>query len=300
VTSDPHTRSGRLNVGVIGSGRVGAVLGAALFRAGHRVVAVSAVSDASRSRAETLLPQAEIVAPPEVCAVSDLVLMTVPDDQLPALTEGLATIGAWRTGQLVAHASGRFGISVLEPAQKRGAIPLALHPVMTFTGTSLDVDRLVGASFGVTAATGFLPVADALVLEMEAEPVHIAEEARPLYHAALAQASNHLVTVEASSADLLRRAGVDDPERLLRPLVEAALDNVLRLGDAALTGPIVRGDAETVVRHIDEIGIVSPQTADLYVALARATVRRAVDAHLLSSAEGDVVLEAIEAIEEDR
>jgi predicted short-subunit dehydrogenase-like oxidoreductase (DUF2520 family) len=287
-------------VGVIGSGRVGAVLGAALFRAGHRVIAVSAVSDASRSRAETLLPQAEIVAPPEVCAVSDLVLMTVPDDQLPALTEGLATIGAWRTGQLVAHASGRFGTSVLEPAQKRGAIPLALHPVMTFTGTSLDVDRLVGASFGVTAATGFLPVADALVLEMEAEPVHIAEEARPLYHAALAQASNHLVTVEASSADLLRRAGVDDPERLLRPLVEAALDDVLRLGDAALTGPIVRGDAETVVRHIDEIGNVSPQTADLYVALARATVRRAVDAHLLSSAEGDVVLEAIEAIEEDR
>jgi predicted short-subunit dehydrogenase-like oxidoreductase (DUF2520 family) len=226
--------------------------------------------------------------------------MTVPDDQLPGLVEGLAAVGAWRPGQLVAHASGRFGISVLEPAQSWGAIPLALHPVMTFTGTSLDVDRLVGASFGVTAPTGFLPVADALVLEMEAEPVHIAEAARPLYHAALAHASNHLVTLEASSADLLREAGVGDPDRLLRPLVEAALDNVLRLGDGALTGPVMRGDAETVVRHIDEIGNVSPQTADLYVALARATVRRAVDARLLVAAEGDAILEAIEGLEDGR
>ena len=111
---------------------------------------------------------------------------------------------AWRSGQIVVHTSGRYGIGVLEPAQRRGAVPLALHPVMTFTGTSLDVDRLVGASFGVTAPAAFLPVADALVLEMEAEPVHVDEDARPLYHAALAHASNHLVTLVASSADLLR------------------------------------------------------------------------------------------------
>ena len=300
MTSASSTRSGRLDIGVIGSGRVGAVLGAALSRAGHRVVAASAVSDASRSRAETLLAGADIVSPPDVCEMSELVLMTVPDDQLPGLVEGLAAVGAWRTGQLVAHASGRYGISVLEPARQHGAIPLALHPVMTFTGTSLDVDRLVGASFGVTAPTGFLPVADALVLEMEAEPVNIAEEARPLYHAALAHASNHLVTLEASCADLLKEAGVADPQRLLRPLVEAALDNVLRLGDGALTGPVMRGDAETVVRHIDEIGNVSPQTADLYIALARATARRAVDAHLLPAGEGDALLEAIEGLEDGR
>ena len=300
MTSPSVSQSGRLDVGVIGSGRVGAVLGAALAKVGHRVVAVSAVSDASRSRAETLLPNAAIVPPPDVCARVDLVLVTVPDDQLEGLVEGLAAVGAWRSGQLVAHASGRYGISVLEPAQRHGAVPLALHPVMTFTGTSLDIDRLVGASFGVTAPTGFLPVADALVLEMEAEPVHIAEEARPLYHAALAHASNHLVTLEASSADLLRMAGVEQPARLMRPLVEAALDNALRLGDAALTGPVVRGDADTVVRHIDEIGNVSPQIADLYVALARATTRRAVDAHLLSAADGDTVLEAIEGVEDAR
>lgn len=293
-------RSGRLSVGVIGSGRVGSVLGAALSRVGHRVVATSAVSDASRSRAETLLPDAEVLPPPEVCAAADLVLVTVPDDQLPGLVDGLAVVGAWRTGQLVVHTSGRHGIGVLEPAQRRGAVPLALHPVMTFTGTSLDVDRLVGASFGVTAPAAFLAVADALVLEMEAEPVHVAEEHRPLYHAALAHASNHLVTLEASSADLLRAAGVGSPERLLRPLVEAALDNVLRLGDAALTGPVVRADTDTVARHVDEIGNVSPQAADLYVALARETARRAVASRLLSIDDGDAVLEVLEAPEDQR
>jgi predicted short-subunit dehydrogenase-like oxidoreductase (DUF2520 family) len=295
----PAARSGRLDIGVVGSGRVGAVLGSALSRVGHRVVAASAVSDASRSRAETLLPSAQLLSPPEVCEVAELVLVTVPDDQLPGLVDGLAAVGAWRPGQIVVHVSGRYGISVLEPAQRAGAVPLALHPVMTFTGTSLDVDRLAGASFGVTAPAAFLPVADALVLEMEAEPVHVSEAARPLYHAALAHASNHLVTLEASSADLLRSAGVEAPERLLRPLVEAALDNVMRLGDNALTGPVMRGDAETVARHIDEIGNVSPQNADLYIALARVTVRRAVDARLLSTADGDGVLEAIEAAEEN-
>lgn len=299
VTADSSARSGRLDVGVIGSGRVGSVLGAALSRVGHHVVAVSAVSDASRSRAENLLAGARILPPPEVCATADLVLLTVPDDQLEGLVEGLAVVGAWRPGQLVAHTSGRYGIGVLEPAQRLGAVPLALHPVMTFTGTSLDVDRLVGASFGVTAPAAFVAVADALVLEMEAEPVHITEENRPLYHAALAHASNHLVTLEASSADLLRAAGVESPERLLRPLTEASLDNALRLGDGALTGPVMRGDTDTVDRHVDEIGNVSPQTADLYVALARDTARRAVAAQLLSQADGDAVLEALESAQAD-
>lgn len=304
VTSAPQPatpiRPGRLSVGVIGTGRVGAVLAAALARVGHRPVAASAVSDASRSRAETLLPGAAVMSPPEVCAAAELVLVTVPDDQLPGLIEGLAAVDAWRPGQIVVHTSGRYGISVLEPAQRVGAVPLALHPVMTFTGTSIDIDRLVGASFGVTAPAAFLPIADALVLEMEAEPVHVDESARPLYHAALAHASNHLVTLVASSADLLEAAGIDEPRQVLSPLVSAALDNVLRLGDRALTGPVMRGDAATVARHIDEIGDVSPQTADLYVALARETARRAVDAGLLSEADADAVLDAIEGAEDER
>jgi predicted short-subunit dehydrogenase-like oxidoreductase (DUF2520 family) len=293
AASDAAPPPGRLAVGVIGTGRVGSVLGAALAGVQHRLVAVSAVSDASRSRAETLLPGVSVVAPPDVCAAADLVLVTVPDDVLPDLVRGLADVGAWRSGQLVVHTSGRFGVAVLQPATAMGALPLALHPVMTFTGTSLDLDRLVGCVFGVTAPPALVPIADALVLEVGGEPVHVPEEQRGLYHAALAHAANHLVTLVTSSVDLLRQSGIDDPARLLQPLLTAALDNALRVGDASLTGPVARGDAGTLRRHIDAIGAASVETRDAYVALARLTALRALSSGLLNPAQAEALLDVL-------
>lgn len=286
-------RPGRLAVGVIGSGRVGAVLGAALAAVDHRVIAVSAVSDASRSRAETLLPGADIVAPPEVCARVDLVLLAVPDDQLPDLVAGLASTGAFRSGQIVCHTSGRFGVDVLKPATEMGVVGLALHPVMTFTGTSLDLSRLPGCVFGVTAPAAFVPIADALVLEMGGEPVHVREEMRGLYHAALAHGANHLVTLVTSSMELLRISGVEQPARVLGPLMHAALDNALGIGDSALTGPVARGDTGTVARHLADIGIVSPGTRAAYVALATLTAERAQAVGLLDADATAAVLDVL-------
>ncbi len=123
--------------------------------------------------------------PAEVVAAADLVLLTVPDDVLPGLVAGLAATGAALDGRLVAHASGRHGLAVLEPAVRAGALPLALHPVMTFTGRPDDIDKMAGISFGITAPDSLRPVAEVLVLEMGGEPVFIAEEHRDLYHAAL-------------------------------------------------------------------------------------------------------------------
>ena len=292
TTSEPSAAPvpGRLSVGVIGTGRVGSVLGAALVSVSHQVVAVSAVSEKSRNRAEVLLPGVPVVTPLEVCERADLVLVTVPDDVLPGLVQGLADVGAWRSGQLVLHTSGRYGVGVMSPATQRGAVPLALHPVMTFTGTSLDLDRLAGCVFGVTALPAFLPIADALVLEMGGEPVHVEEEHRGLYHAALAHAANHLVTLVTSSAELLRASGIQEPSRVLQPLLTAALDNALRLGDSALTGPVARGDTGTVSRHIEEIGQTSPETRDAYVALARLTALRAISAGLLDADQAEPLL----------
>ncbi len=189
---------------MVGAGRVGAVLGGALRQAGHAVVGASAVSAASRERVETMLPGVPVLAVPDVVERSELVLLTVPDDALADLVAGVAATHGWRPGQLVVHTSGRFGVGVLEPALRQGAIPLALHPAMTFTGTSLDLTRLVDCCFGVTAPGPVLPVAQALVVEMGAEPVVVEEADRPLYHAALAHGSNHLVTLVAQARDLLR------------------------------------------------------------------------------------------------
>src|SRR6266487_3629090 len=112
----------RLRVGIVGAGRVGAVLGAALGRAGHHLVAVSAVSTASRRRAERLLSHVPIAAPDEVVTSSDFVLLAVPDDALRPLVAGFAATGAWRAGQIAAHTSGAHGIGILDPAAARGVL----------------------------------------------------------------------------------------------------------------------------------------------------------------------------------
>lgn len=286
-------RPARLDVGVVGTGRVGAVLGAALARAGHRVVAGYGVSVTSRQRAHALLGDVPLVEPRNVFERADLVFLTVPDDVLPGLVEGAVATGAVRAGQLVAHTSGRYGVAVLNPATRVGALPLALHPAMTFTGTAVDLERLSGSVFGVTAPEQLWPVAEALVVEMGAEPVRIAEEDRTLYHAALAHASNHLVTLVNDAMDLLRDAGIDHPDRVVSPLLSAALDNVLQSGDAALTGPVARGDAGTVTSHVEEIGRVAPEVVAAYVALARRTAARALASGRLKATDAEPLLDAL-------
>lgn len=289
----PEDRPARLAVGVVGAGRVGTALGAALARAGHRVVAAAAVSDRSRERVAERLPGAAVATPQDVVAAADLVLLTVPDDALPELAAGLVAAGVPVTGKLVMHTSGRYGSAVLDPLTRAGALPLALHPVMTFTGRPDDVNRLTGISFGVTAPEPLRPVAEALVVEMGGEPVWITEERRPLYHAALAGGANHLVTLVVEAMDLLRIAGVGEPGRMLGPLLGAALDNALRLGIDGLTGPVARGDAGTVGDHVAELGRVSAESRRAYIALARLTADRALAAGLLKPEAAERLLEAL-------
>jgi len=266
----------RLRVGVVGTGRVGAVLGAALRRTGHEVTAASARTDLSRVRAEALLPGVPIVDPRQVPDHADLLLLTVPDDALPQVVADLA--GRVRPGQIVMHASGRHGLDVLAPLV--GVLPIAAHPIMTFTGTSLDLGRLEDCPFGVTANDEVFAVAAALVVEMGGDPVRVEGSSRTTYHAALAHGANHLVTLVAQTLDLLAAAGVEDPARIARPLLTAALDNALREGDRALTGPVARGDIETVRAHLSQLS--DPDVRAAYQAMAAVTLRRAVASGMLS------------------
>lgn len=164
---------------------------------------------------------------------------------------------------------------------------------MTFTGTSVDVQRLAGCSFGVTAPEQLRLAAEALVIEMGGEPEWIAEESRPLYHAALALGANHLVTLVAQSMELLHTAGVTAPDRMLGPLLGAALDNALRSGDAALTGLVARGDAGTVAAHIGELRTHAPRTVAGYVAMARATADRALSHGMLKPELAEDLLDVL-------
>jgi predicted short-subunit dehydrogenase-like oxidoreductase (DUF2520 family) len=291
--ASPADRPGRLAVGLIGAGRAGSVLAAALARAGHRTVALSAVSSASLDRAASRLPNTPIVPPDAVVAAADLALLAVPDDALEPLVTGLAEVGAFRPGQLVVHVSGAHGLGVLQPATRAGALPLALHPIMTFTGRDEDESRLAGVHWGVTTVPELRPVGEALVVEMGGEPLWVADEQRPLYHAALVVAANHLVTLLNDAVDLLRAAGVENPGAALAPLAGAALDNALRSGDAALTGPVSRGDAGTVAEHLAALRGRQPSAVAGYLAMARRTADRAIAAGRLDPAAAEGLLDVL-------
>jgi predicted short-subunit dehydrogenase-like oxidoreductase (DUF2520 family) len=287
----------RLRVAVIGIGRVGSVLGAALSRAGHLVVAGTGVSADSQRRAARLLPGVPLTPADEAVAQAELVLLTVPDSELAGLIQGLAVTGSWQAGQLAVHTSGASGVAVFDPAVSMGVVGMALHPVMTFAGRSEDLQRLDGAAFGVTAPEAFRPVAETLVIELGGEPVWVPESARAGYHAALSMGSNHLVTLVNDSRDVLVEAGVEDPTRLLAPLLSASLDNALRLGDEALTGPVSRGDRGTLEAHIRALrGTAYLQP---YLAMALRTMQRAFAAGRLTRLQCADLIEGIEHAEGD-
>lgn len=225
-------QASRLGVGVVGAGRVGPVLARALAGAGHAITGISAISDESRERAETMLPGVPILEVGEVVRRSELVLFAIPGSELPDLAAGLAATGAWQPGQLVVHTAPEHGYGVFGPALAAGAIPLALHPAVVFTGTSLDLTRLVGATIAVTAPAPVLPIGQALAVEMGAEPVIVEERDRAAYAEAVGAAAEFSRAVVRQAAGALREIGVEGPDRLIGGIVRAAIEEELRVAGA--------------------------------------------------------------------
>lgn len=218
-------RDGRLGVGIIGGGRVGPVMGAALAGAGHALVGITAGSDTDRL--EAMLPGVPVLSADEVVRRGQLIVIAVPHDELAGLVAGLADVGAWQVGQLVLHVDPAYGIDVLAPAAGRGAIPLAVHPAITFTGTSIDLRNLPAAYAGVTAPPAVLPIAQALAVELGCEPVVIAEADRAAYAEAIATATTFSRSIVQQSTSILTDLGVHNPGGYLSALVRSTVDQAL-------------------------------------------------------------------------
>lgn len=227
-------RDGRLGVGVIGAGRVGPVIGAALAGAGHALVGITSGSD--DDRVDAILPGVPTLEPLEVARRSELVVVAVPSAELPGLIAGLAELGAWQVGQLVLHTDPGHGIGVLAPAAAAGAIPLAVHPAISFTGTSIDLRQLAVSYAAVTAPAAVLPIAQALAVEMGCEPVVIAETDRAAYAEAIATATEFSRSIVRQSTGLLAGIGVENPGGYLSALVRSTVDQALAEGAPADDG----------------------------------------------------------------
>jgi predicted short-subunit dehydrogenase-like oxidoreductase (DUF2520 family) len=230
---------GRLEVGLVGTAPELAILGLALAGAGHFPWVITEPAPADRERVVSLLRGVTISLAAEVVAATQLVIIGAGEGETVAgIVESL--VDAWKPGQIVVHTSAEHGIGVLEPAARKGVIPLAIHPVLTFTGTSLDLHRLKDAYFAVTAPAVALPIAQALVVEMGGEPFVIAEDDRPAYADAVATVAEFSRAIVDQSTFRLQEIGVEHPGAVLRALAHSAVEEALRASSDGAIDPIGR------------------------------------------------------------
>ncbi len=234
-------KQGRLNVGVLGTEPAGIAMAQALATAGHMVVAVSSRSLDSTDALEALLPLAKKLSDEQILEVTDLVLLAVPATEIAAKVSELRD--SWRAGQLVVHLAAEFDHEILSEAVSKGAIPLAIHPAMRFTGTSLDLNRMKESFFAVSAPVVALPIAQALVIEMGAEPIVIASSARASYAEAIEVASNFSAMIVNQAIGLLEQAGVENPALVIAPVIESAVDQALSKGHRQIKPEDLMGEA---------------------------------------------------------
>jgi predicted short-subunit dehydrogenase-like oxidoreductase (DUF2520 family) len=227
-------KPGRLGVGIVGAGRVGPVLGAALAGAGHQLTGINAVGEDARERVDAMLPNLPIRDIDEIVRTSELVLFAIPGAELKQLVQGLSDSDAWQPGQIVIHTAPEHGHSVFAPALAAGVIPLAIHPALTFTGTSVDLERLAGITMAVTAPAPVLPIGQALTVEMGAEPVIVDDADRSAYAEALDAAQQFSKAVVTQATDALSDIGVDQPHHVIGGLVRAAVEEALIAASAQI------------------------------------------------------------------
>ena len=255
-------------IAVVGAGRLGTILARELARAGH----------------DALGPLSRDYAPADA-ADAEVVLLCVPDREIGhAAAAWRARRGAGGREAFVGHCSGASGLDVLRDPDGTGGERFSLHPLMTFADAAVT-PRWTGAAAAVAGSSASaLAVAIALAEDLGLTPVSVADEDRVAYHAAASIASNFLVTLQSAAEALAATTGVS--REMLAPLVRETVENWARDGAAALTGPIARGDEETVRRQHDAVAERAPHLVALFDALTHATRATAAQRTQRAGADG--------------
>ncbi|MGH7529937.1 MAG: Rossmann-like and DUF2520 domain-containing protein [Gemmatimonadales bacterium] len=260
-------------IGLIGAGRAGVGLALALTQARYPVRLHG--RHAKRLPPGLTLSVGDGDTPPPWIDETHVVILAVRDDAIRRLADALARARAVVERQTVLHLSGCQGQEALGALVPTRAALGSLHPLQTIAEPERAPARLRGAWAAVEGMPRAIAVGERLAADLGMRPFRIATKAKPIYHAGAVFASNYLVVVEAVAQRLLRHAGLDEGDAwaALRPLVDGTLENLSRdEPKAALTGPVVRGDTATIVRHLESLAL---DDAKLYRALGRAALELA-------------------------
>lgn len=263
---------GKPRIAFIGAGRVAGVLAVAFRRAGWDVSAVASRDEARREHFTELVPGARAFAEPHaVLDDADLIFLTVPDDAIAGLAGALHLY----SGQALVHTSGALPASVLAPAMAAGTSAGSFHPLVAFADHERALADLAGSTIAVEGDESLLPLLADLAESIGAKPVTLPEGGKTAYHAAAMMAAGGLVGLLDAIATVAQGAGLDEETALAVyvPLARQALANAERLGiDAALTGPLLRGDVGTLRVHLETLKEHAPDALPLYVTVARREV----------------------------
>ena len=289
--STPSVRP--FQIALIGAGRVGTAVTEVLQRAGHEVAGVASRRAESAERAAARLNSTLFDHRSELPAV-DVLLLGVPDDAIEPVVAEVAT--RLEPGIVVIHFAGALGVGPLEQASVAGAGVAALHPVQTFPDVERGIERLVGVAWGVTTPPETEKWAtDLIASDLGGLPVLVPEEARSIWHAAAVSTSNGIAALLAVGEAMLAAIGIADPQRVLGPLAASTVANAgIQGGAESLTGPVVRGEKESIGRHLDALTDVTSELAEDYRLIARVIVDSATRAKRISEVEAMKMLELLE------
>ncbi|QZA78409.1 DUF2520 domain-containing protein [Deefgea tanakiae] len=243
---------------VIGPGRLGQSLARLAVDSGqYQIGGVLARSEQSAAKALAFIGAGQVCLQLADLPPADLWLLAVPDSSIAAVAVELAAAQVVKTGDVVFHASGALEANILAPLQAQGALIASLHPAFSFADPARAVLTFFGTPCAIEGNAAACKLLNQFAQAIGGVPFALAEGGKGAYHAALSMAANYLVTLADLSLKTAHQAGIapEMANSLVLGLMQQTLHNIQALGPAvALTGPIVRGDAGTVQRHLEVVG----------------------------------------------
>lgn len=286
-------------IAIIGLGRVGTALGIALSEAGHKIVSAFDIEASARKRFAKAVATNIREMLDDSLIDAQLILIAVPDNAIEKVSLDISRSANLSRGILVGHTSGAFGSEVLHDVKARGCPIFSMHPIQTFSSVDSAVKALPDSYFGIEGDPNALKRVEEIVVSIGGRPVLINSDAKPIYHAALSAASNFLVTLLGQSVALFEEAGIEREKaiKMVLPLVKTTLANFEESGIRALTGPIERGDADTLREQVEAIAGLKPDLLSTYLVLARATVATAKEKGSITDEQAQLLLTTLQSVD---
>ena len=274
-------------IALIGAGRLATGLALAFSGTGLGVAAVASRSMDSAGRLAARIPDCVPLDTQSAVDAAELVFITTPDDAIAGVASGLR----WRAGQAVVHCSGVTEVGALAPAVAAGALTGGFHPMQAFTDPDAAVASLPGCTISIEAADAHLiATLEAIAARLGCRSIRLPPGCRPRYHASGGYASQFVNVLLREATDIWKTFGIaeEDAVRALLPLLKGTIASIENAGvSGGMPGPVSRGDAGTIRRHVEDLAHVSDATLALYCELAGRTVALAIERGSLSAEKAE-------------